>query len=117
LSNVKYNEKHKEILDSFLLDIPIVNPGKMYGYPAYYVGGKLFASLFNDGVCVKIPETRVKELLKKDYFFPFEPMGRKMREWIFIIRENSKDYLYYKDIFNESIEFVSSISNIKIKKQ
>ncbi len=45
LSKVEYNEKHKEILDSFLLDIPIVNPGKMYGHPAYYVGGKLFASL------------------------------------------------------------------------
>ena len=45
LSKVEYNEKHKEILDSFLLDISIVNPGKMYGHPAYYVGGKLFASL------------------------------------------------------------------------
>lgn len=117
MSKVKYNEKHKEILDSFLLDIPIVNPGKMYGYPAYYVGGKLFASLFNDGVCIKIPEPRVKILLKKDSFFPFEPMGRKMREWIFIIKEDSKEYLNYKEIFNESIEFVSSLANIKMKKK
>jgi hypothetical protein len=109
LSNVKFNEKHKEILDSFLLDIPIVNPGKMYGHPAYYVGGKLFASLYMDGVCVKIPEARVKELLKKKGFFPFEPMGRKMREWIYIIRENPKDYLKERDIFEESIEFVLSI--------
>ena len=59
MSKVEYNEEHKDILDSFLLDIPIVKPGKMYGYPAYYVGGKLFASLYMDGVCVKIPEARV----------------------------------------------------------
>ena len=117
MSNIKFNEKHKESLDSFLLDSPIVNPGKMYGYPAYYVGGKLFASLYNDGVCIKIPEPRVKELLSKDGFFPFEPMGRKMREWIFITRENSEDYQKDRDIFEESIEFVSSLANIKMKKK
>jgi len=117
LSNVKYNEKHKEILDSFLLEIPIVNPGKMYGHPAYYVEGKLFASLYMDGVCVKIPEKRVKELLKKEDIFPFEPMGRKMKEWIYIIRENSDNYQKDRDIFEESIEFVSSLANIKMKKK
>jgi hypothetical protein len=89
----------------------------MYGYPAYYVGGKLFASLYMDGVCVKIPETRVKELLLKKGIYHFEPMGRKMREWIYIIRKNSKDYLKDRHIFEESIEFVSSLSNIKIKKK
>jgi hypothetical protein len=117
LNNVKFNLKHKETLDSFLLDIPIVKPGKMYGYPAYYVGGKLFASLFNDGVCVKLPEIRVKELLKEDGIEYFEPMGRRMREWIFIIRDNSDDYQKDLHIFEESIEFVSSLTNIKMMKK
>ena len=117
LSNVKFNEKHKLILDSFLLDIPIVKPGKMYGHPAYYVSGKLFASLYMDGVCIKIPETRVKELLKKDGIEPFIPMGRKMREWIYIIRDISEDYLKDSDIFRESIEYVASLAKINIKKK
>ena len=117
MNKVKFNEKHKEILDSFLLGIPIVNPGKMYGYPAYYVGGKLFASLYNDSVCVKIPKTRVKDFLIKEGIVPFEPMGRRMSEWILIIRENSKDYQKDCDIFEESIEFVSSLANIKMKKK
>ena len=116
-SNVKFNEKHKEILDSFLLEIPIVVPGKMYGHPAYYVGGKLFASLYMDGVCVKIPEKRVKELLINDGIFSFEPMGRNMREWIYVIRRKSEDYLKDRVIFQESIKFVSSLSNIKLKKK
>jgi hypothetical protein len=117
LSRVEYNKKHKDILDSFLLDMSIVKPGKMYGYPAYYVSGKLFASLYMDGVCVKITETRVKELLKKDAIFPFEPMGRKMREWIYIVRKKSEEYLKDKKIFEESIEFVSTLANIKLKKK
>jgi len=58
----KFNLKHKEVLDTFLLDMPFVKPGKMYGHPAYYVGGKLFASLYMEGVCVKVPESLKKEL-------------------------------------------------------
>ena len=117
LSNVKFNENHKKSLDSFLLDIPIVNPGKMYGYPAYYVGGKLFASLYDKGVCVKLPESRVKELLLEDGIVPFEPMGRKMREWILIVHKNSDDYLKDKEIFQESIAYVTSLTNIQLKKK
>ena len=116
MPKTQFNPKHKEVLDTFLLDIPIVKPGKMYGHPAYYVGGKLFASLFMEGVCVKIPESLKNELLKREGIVPFEPMGRKMREWILINRDKSEDYLKDKDIFNASIEYVSSIAGIDLKK-
>ncbi len=110
LTPVKYNENHKPILDSFLLEHPLVTPGKMYGHPAYYVNGKMFASLFGDGVCLKIPEKRVKELLEKNYIEPFIPRGRKMKEWVLIVRKNSEDYLKDRDIFEESIDFVFSLT-------
>ena len=112
-----FNLKHKEVLDTFLLKNPIVKPGKMYGHPAYYVGGKLFASLYNEGVCVKIPESLKNELLKKDEIVPFEPMGRKMREWVLINRKNSEDYLKDQDIFESSIKYVSLLANNKSKKK
>lgn len=115
MSPVQFNEKHKPVLDSFLLDNPLVSPGKMYGHPAYYVSGKLFASLYMDGVCVKIPEKRVKELLEKDHIVPFQPMGRNMREWVLIVRENSEDYLKDRDIFEESIQFVFSLTTTEKK--
>ena len=113
----EFNLKHKEVLDTFLLDIQIVKEGKMYGHPAYYVGGKLFASLFMKGVCVKVPEKYKDELLKKDGIEPFEPMGKKMREWILINRKDSKDYLKDKEIFKRSLEYVASIAGIEIKKK
>lgn len=89
----------------------------MYGHPAYYVGGKLFASLFMEGVCVKVPESYKNELLKRDGIVPFEPMGRKMREWILINRKRSEDYLKDKEIFDESIKFVASIAGIELEKK
>ena len=113
----RFNLKHKEILDTFLLEMPFVKPGKMYGHPAYYVGGKLFASLYMEGVCIKVPESLKKELLKKDGIVPFEPMGRKMREWVQINRTNSEDYLKDKEIFEKSLEFVASLANITLKKK
>jgi hypothetical protein len=89
----------------------------MYGHPAYYVGGKLFASLYMEGVCVKVPEKMVSELLKRDGIVPFEPMGRKMREWVQINRADSEDYLKDKDIFEESAKYVASLANIELKKK
>ena len=117
MSKAQFNIKHKEVLDTFLLNIPFVKEGKMYGHPAYYVGGKLFASLYMEGVCVKIPESLVVELLKREEIVPFQPMGRKMREWVQINRDKSEDYLKDLDIFEASIEFVASLANIELKKK
>ncbi len=110
MGKIRFNEEHKGMLDSFLLEIDGVVPGKMFGYPAYYVGGKLFASFYEDGVCVKVPESMVKELLERQHIVPFRPMGRTMRAWIRINREISEDYMKDRDIFDASIEFVSSLA-------
>ena len=97
-----YNEDHKETLDLILLKLPKVKEGKMFGYPAYYIQGKLFACIMEDGVCIKIPEALVQKLIKEKRAIPFERMGRKMREWVQLNRENSKNYIKDKNIFKES---------------
>ncbi len=60
--------------------------------PAYYVGGKLFASLHMDGVCVNSSTSLEDELLTRDGIEPFESMGRRMREWMPVNRARSEDY-------------------------
>ena len=110
MSKAQFNLKHKEVLDSFLLENMSVKPGKMFGHPAYYVDGKLFASLYMEGVCIKLPEPRVKELLTKEGYSLFQPMGRTMKQWIMITHKNSKDYLKDKTVFQESIEYVTSLT-------
>ncbi len=118
VGNAKYNEKHKQVLDSILLTIPAVKPGKMFGYPAYYVGGKLFACVFEDAVGVKVPERLAQELLKREEIGHFQPLGRrKMREWIQINRNNSDEYAKDQEIFDASVEFVSSLANMDLKRE
>jgi TfoX/Sxy family transcriptional regulator of competence genes len=111
-----FNEKHKEVLDEVLLDIPGVKAGKMFGLPGYYVGGKLFACVWENGVSVKLPQDVREKLLKQKGVEPFVPMeGRPMREWALITRKNSKDYLKYEDVFLSAVEYVLSLPKAKKK--
>ena len=57
-----YNPVHKAILDDLFLAIPGVEPGKMFGYPAYYVKGKLFACVYENGVGIRGPAAMAAEL-------------------------------------------------------
>jgi hypothetical protein len=111
---VNFNQEHKKVLDSILLKLPGVVSGKMFGFPAYYVRKKLFVCVYENGVAVKIPELKAKELIGKEGITPFQPMGRaKMKEWIQINRETSQDYNEFQDLFNISIKFVSSLADKK----
>lgn len=111
MSTASYNQRHKDVLDSFMLDQPEVRAGKMFGRPAYYVGKKLFACVYGDAVGVKVPEESAEELLKKRHIASFQPMGRaRMREWIQLNRKRSGDYIKDKKTFLASISFVSSLA-------
>jgi hypothetical protein len=107
MGKAKYNLDIKEILDSFLLEFPEVTAGKMFGYPAYYAGKKLFACVYENGVGIKVPEDLADVLIKTEGIINFQPMGRaKMKQWIQINRQNPNDYLNDKEIFKVSIDYV-----------
>lgn len=103
-----FNPAHKTVLDGMLLGHPKVRAGKMFGYPAYYVGKKLCICLYEQGVGVKLPESTAAKLLETDRnVVPFQPLGRpKMREWIQINLKCSDDYKKYMSVFEESIDFL-----------
>ncbi len=106
-----FNPEHKVVLDDLLLDHPLIRPGKMFGFPAYYVGKKLCICLYEQGVGIKLPERSVAKLLETDQnTIPFQPLGKpKMREWVQINLSRSKDYRQYESIFEESIQHLLSL--------
>jgi len=110
MGKANYNPEIKNVVDSFLLKIPIVVPGKMFGFPAYYVNKKLFACVYEEGVGVKVPFELAIVLIGKEGIIPFMPMGRKkMKEWIQINRELPENYFNDIEIFKKSIEFVANL--------
>ena len=103
-----FNLQHKSVLDEMLLGHPAVRPGKMFGFPAYFVGKKLCICLYEQGVGVKLPDLSAATLLEQDAnVIPFQPLGRpRMRQWIQINLSWSEDYRQYQSVFDESIQFV-----------
>lgn len=104
----RFNTQHKAVLDELLLGNAEVRPGKMFGFPAYYVGTKLCICLYEEGVGIKVPETAVAQLLASDHNVkPFQPMGKsRMREWVQIDLPDSDEYRKYLPVFLESIRYV-----------
>ena len=94
-----FNPEHKAVLDNLLLSHPYVRSGKMFGFPAYFVGKKLCICLYEEGVGVKLPEHSVKKLLESDQnVIPFQPLGRRrMREWVQINLTHSEEYRQYSE--------------------
>ena len=113
-----FNEEHKKVLDEMLLEIPGVKPGKMFGLPGYYINGKLFACVWEDGVSLKVPQEVRERLLEQTGVEPFVPMeNRPMKEWVLITRKDSKDYLEFEDAFISALEYVLTLSKKTPKKK
>jgi len=56
----------------------------MFGYPALYLGGNMFAGTFQDKVVARLAETERAKALKAGAK-PFEPMpGRPMKEYVVV---------------------------------
>lgn len=107
MNKVFFDGGIKIILDSLLLDFAFVRGGKMFGYPGYYLGKKLFACVYEDGVGLKLPLEQVNAVLDGKTYTPFIPMGRHvMKEWVYISRIAPEDYRLDLNLFSASIGFV-----------
>ncbi len=55
----------------------------MFGYPALYLGGNMFAGTFQDKVVARLPEPERERAMRAAGATPFEPMpGRPMKEYV-----------------------------------
>ena len=112
MSNVMYNPEIKIVLDQILLGVPGVTPGKMFGYPAYYIRDKLFACIYESGVGIKVPQQDAEDLTGRPGFTYFQPLGRaKMKSWVFLHRSDPGDYANELPLFVSSIEYVASVAD------
>ncbi|MCE7741335.1 MAG: hypothetical protein GOP50_02650 [Candidatus Heimdallarchaeota archaeon] len=109
MSRFSHDEELKEIFDSFLLELPDVQPGKVFGMPGYYVEGKLFASIFGSGLVIKLPKEHCENLIEnEDGFDHFAPLGNNMKQWVVITKDDPESFEDEMDLILQSIEFVKT---------
>lgn len=96
----------EHVVADLVAGLPGVRPGKMFGFPAFYAGRKLFVCIYGEGVGLKLPEDAVRKL-RGPHIVPFQPYGKPpMREWIEIRRPRAADYRRDADLFRRSAAFV-----------
>ena len=65
--------------------VPEAQARKMFGYPCAFVGGRMFAGLFQSECFLRLSEADRAALLKKPGARPFEPIaGRPMKEYVIV---------------------------------
>jgi len=107
MPKLSYDEEMKEIINPLILANPDVYSGNAFGLPGYYIKGKLFASIFESGLVLKLPEEKCRHLIEnEDGFDFFSPLGNKMRQWVHLTKDDPDSFEEEVSLIEESIIFV-----------
>src|SRR5579864_1983826 len=78
-------EELVRVFEQAIRSIPDAQPKKMFGYPAAFIDGQLFAGLHQDSMIMRLSADDRTAFLKQKGSGIFEPMpGRPMREYVVV---------------------------------
>lgn len=98
--------------------LPEVEPKKMFGYPAAFVAGQMFACVFGDGVMLRLSEADRDTMADQHGAQPFEPMpGRPMKEYIRIPKTILDDDDALDDWLRKAMDFARTVPPTPKKKK
>jgi len=93
---------------------------KMFGFQVFFVNDNMFTGVYEDGIMMRLTLEDKKAILSAhDEVTPFTPMGREMKEYIFIPGNTLDDPLFLDEVKSwteKSYAFVSSLPP-KVKKR
>lgn len=102
------NDDLSTILAFMLADLPQVKIGKHIHNINFLVGEKVFAFIKGDGVAMKLPKEKIKELMVQELATPLVMGKRVMKEWVLIKHDDPEEYKKDLELFKESIAFVAT---------
>jgi TfoX/Sxy family transcriptional regulator of competence genes len=89
---------------------------KMFGYPAVFVNGNMFAGLMRDSMVMKLGDAHLGRLLALPGAKPFAAMkGRVMRQWAVVPPAMLKDAAALKGWLGKAKAFCASLPPKKAK--
>lgn len=90
---------------------------KMFGSPVYFVKGNMFVGVHQDSIMLRLKPLDQEALFDEyDEAMPFEPMGRRMKEYVLLPPSVYDDDEQMKKWLNISYDHVHSLP-VKEKKQ
>jgi TfoX/Sxy family transcriptional regulator of competence genes len=82
----------------------------MFGYPAAFLSGNMFAGVFRDTAIVRLPQ-ELREALVDQGGCPFEPMpGRVMKEYVVLPRNMVRSARLLHDWMDEAASYARTLA-------
>jgi hypothetical protein len=98
-----YNPEHETVLHNMMNGVGGVEAGKMFGFPAYKVNGKLAVGLRGVGIIAKVGKTRAEELIGQPGIGLFEPRpGQVWRDYVLM----TNNFDQHRAVFEEAVRYV-----------
>ena len=93
------------LIDELRAEDPRVGEGTIMGGRCARVGDEFLAlvDFKGSGLVVKLPRTRVQELIEQGAGLPFAPAGRVFREWVSVPK---RDRRHWRALLREGVAFV-----------
>src|SRR6185369_17176539 len=107
----RYRDDVLAAVTALLADRPEARPRSMFGFPGFAVGAETFATFYEDGVALKLPETLAQQVVSRPDIEPFRPYGKSMREWVLITHGDLAAYEGDLDLFKAAIAFVAGAAS------
>ena len=105
----KSSPKAVELFDSVVPGEP-AERRQMFGYPAVFVNGNLFMSLFHDDFILRLSDAAREKLLKVKGARLFEPMpGRAMKEYVVVPASVVKNRTELRKWIGQSLEYAQTL--------
>ena len=98
------------LFESTLRSVPEAQPRKVFGYPAAFINGQMFAGLHQDNLILRLPDDDRKSFLQHTGAKVFEPMpGRPMREYVVVPPPMLKSKAQLKTWFGKALAYAKSL--------
>jgi TfoX/Sxy family transcriptional regulator of competence genes len=98
------------ILDEAAEPFAVIERRKMFGCPAFYINGNMFAGVYGQQLFLRLPPEARATLETDLEAKPFEPIpGRPMKEYVTMPAAVWSDSAAMDDWMRRSVEFVASM--------
>jgi TfoX/Sxy family transcriptional regulator of competence genes len=98
------------ILEEVSAPFALIERRKMFGCPAYYINGNMFAGVYGRQLFLRLPPDAREELQKTLHAKPFEPVpGRPMKEYVVMPDPTWGDPDALDEWMRRSVEFAGSL--------
>jgi TfoX/Sxy family transcriptional regulator of competence genes len=96
--------------EQIMAAMPMAEPRKMFGYPAAFANGQMFASLFGDNFILRLPPAERETFIQQQGSHLFEPMpGRPMREYVVVPKSLLKSGPQLDDWLGKAMAYAQSL--------